>query len=207
MAVITISRLYGSGGSEVAQRVADALGWELLDNAIVDAVAARLDMSADEVVAREERVPSLVERLASAMTLGSPEMLITGEHPLGAPSEEQIVATTSQIVDEAVSRGHVVLVGRGAQCQLAEREDAFHVFCYAPRRDLVTRAATRLGVSEAEAARVVDETNRAREQYVKRNWDRAWRSVDNYHLCVNTSWVGIESAAEMIVSSAREHFD
>ena len=81
MAVITISRLYGSGGSEVAQRVADTLGWELLDNAIVDAVAARLDMSAEEVEAREERVPSLVERLASAMTLGSPEMLISCEHP------------------------------------------------------------------------------------------------------------------------------
>ena len=207
MAVITISRLYGSGGSEVAQRVADALGWELLDNAIVDAVAARLDMSADEVVAREERVPSLVERLASAMTLGSPEMLITGEHPLGAPSEEQIVATTSQIVEEAVSRGNVVLVGRGAQCQLAEREDAFHVFCYAPRPALIARAAIRLAVDETEAAKVVDETNRAREQYVKRNWNRAWRSVDNYHLCVNTSWVGIEHAAEMIVRSAREHFE
>jgi cytidylate kinase len=206
MAVITISRQYGSGGSEVAQKVATALGWELLDNAIVDAVAARLDMSAEEVEAREERVPSLVERLASAMSLGSPEMLITGEHPLGAPSEEQIVATTAQIVDEAVSRGNVVLVGRGAQSQLAEREDALHVFCYAPRAALVTRAARRLGVSEAEAARVVEETNRSREQYVRRHWNRAWDAVDNYHLCVNTSWLGIDGAAEMITRAAREHF-
>ena len=206
MAVITISRLYGSGGSEVAQRVADSLGWELLDNAIVDAVAARLDMSAEEVEAREERVPSLVERLASAMTLGSPEMLITGEHPLGAPSEEQMVATTAQIVEEAVARGNVVLVGRGAQSQLAERDDAFHVLCYAPRAALIARAAMRLGISEAEAAKVVDDTNRSREQYVRRHWNRAWQSVDNYHLCVNTSWVGIPNAAEMIVASAHEHF-
>src|SRR6476469_9554348 len=207
MAVITISRLYGSGGSEVAQRVAESLGWELLDNAIIDAVAARLDMSTEEVEAREERVPSLVERLASAMTLGSPEMLITGEHPLGAPSEEQLVATTAQIVEEAVSRGHVVLVGRGVQSQLAEREDAFHVFCYAPRADLIARAAQRLGVTAAEAARVVDDTNRAREQYVKRHWNRVWQSVVNYHLCVNTSWVGIPETAEMVVRAARSHFD
>ncbi len=206
MAVITISRQYGSGGSEVAQKVATALGWELLDNAIVDAVAARLDMSAEEVEAREERVPSLVERLASAMSLGSPEMLVTGEHPLGAPSEEQIVATTAQIVDEAVSRGNVVLVGRGAQSQLAEREDALHVFCYAPRAALVVRAAKRLGVNEAEAMRVVDDTNRSREQYVRRHWNRSWQSVDNYHLCVNTSWLGIEGAADMITRAAREHF-
>ena len=206
MAVITISRQYGSGGSEVAKRVADALGWELLDNEIVDAVARRLDMSAEEVEAREERVPSLVERLASAMTLGSPEMLITGEHPLGAPSEEQLVATTAQIVDEAVSRGNVVLVGRGAQSQLAEREDALHVFCYAPRPALITRAARRLNISEAEATRIVDDTNRSREQYVRRHWQRAWQSVDNYHLCVNTSWLGIEGAADMIARAASEHF-
>lgn len=207
MAVISISRQYGSGGSEVAERVAAALGWELLDNAIVDAVAARLDMTAEEVEAREERVPSLVERLASAMTLGSPEMLVTGEHPLGAPTEDQLVATTGQIVEEAVSRGNVVLVGRGVQSQLAERDDAFHVFCYAPRVDLIARAARRLGVSAAEAARVVDDTNRAREQYVKRHWNRVWQSVDNYHLCVNTSWVGIPETAEMIVRAARSHFD
>jgi cytidylate kinase len=206
MAVITISRQYGSGGSEVAKRVADSLGWEVLDNEIVDAVAARLDMLPEEVQAREERVPSLVERLASAMTLGSPEMLITGEHPLGAPSEEQIVNVTAQIVEEAVSRGNVVLVGRGAQSQLAEREDALHVFCYAPRPALIARAARRLNISEAEATRVVDDTNRSREQYVRRHWNRVWQSVDNYHLCINTSWVGIEGAAEIIVRSAKEHF-
>ena len=49
MAVITISRQYGSGGSEVAQKVATALGWELVDNAIVEAVAARLGMSEDDL--------------------------------------------------------------------------------------------------------------------------------------------------------------
>lgn len=204
MSIITISRQYGSGGSELAKKVAASLGWELLDNEIVDAVAARLDMSAEEVEAREERVPSLVERLASAMTLGSPEMLITGEHPMGAPTEEQLVAVTAQIVDEAVSRGNVVLVGRGAQSQLAERTDALHVFCYAPRAALITRAARRLSVSEAEATRIVDDTNRTREQYVRRHWNRSWQAVDNYHLCVNTSWLGIDGAAETIVRAARE---
>ena len=38
MAVLTVSRLYGSGGSEVAAIVARSLGWSLLDNAVVDAV-------------------------------------------------------------------------------------------------------------------------------------------------------------------------
>ncbi|MFL5608762.1 MAG: AAA family ATPase, partial [Gemmatimonadaceae bacterium] len=67
MPIVTVSRQYGSGGSEVAERVARALGWKLYDNAVVEEVASRLRMTPAEVSAREERVPSLVERMASAM--------------------------------------------------------------------------------------------------------------------------------------------
>ena len=45
MAIVTISRQYGSGGSEVAERVARTLGWKLYDNAVVDEVAARLGIT------------------------------------------------------------------------------------------------------------------------------------------------------------------
>ena len=75
MPLITVSRQFGSGGSEVAERVANALGWHLYDNAVVDEVARRLGMPVAEVSAREERVPSLPERIASAMALGMPEVM------------------------------------------------------------------------------------------------------------------------------------
>jgi len=206
MPIITISRLYGSGGSEVAARVAKSLGWTLLDNEVVDAVAERLGMTRAEVTAREERVPSLVERLADAMALGTPEMMpgVT-DTPL-PPSEERLVEVTRRVVEEAVSHGPVVVVGRGAQSMLAARADAVHIFCYAPRAALVARAAKRLGVDTREAERVVDDTNRQREQYVKKHWNRAWRAAESYHLCVNTEWLGIDQSAETIVRLARETF-
>ncbi len=75
MPIITLSRQYGSGGSEVATLLARELGWDLLDNAIIDAVAARTGLTASEVAEREERMPSLVERLVDAMTMGTQEML------------------------------------------------------------------------------------------------------------------------------------
>ena len=57
MPVVTISRYFGAGGGEVAERVAAALGWTLLDNAVVDAVAQRLGVPIADVSALEERVP------------------------------------------------------------------------------------------------------------------------------------------------------
>lgn len=206
MPIITISRMFGSGGSDVAARVAKSLGWTLLDNEVVDAVAERLGMTRAEVTAREERVPSLVERLADAMALGTPEMMpAVTDTPL-PPSEERLVEVTRRVVEEAVGHGPVVVVGRGAQSMLAARKDAIHIFCYAPRPALVARVAARLGVDQREAERMVEDTNRQREQYVKKHWNRAWRSHESYHLCVNTEWLGIDQAAEIVVRLARHAF-
>lgn len=205
MPVITISRMFGSGGSEVAARVADALGWTLLDNALVERVAARLGRTPVEVQAIEERVPSLAERLADALALGSPEIVSpTLSAPL-PPTEERLLQVTEHVIDDAIARGPVVLVGRGAQAYLAQRQDALHVFCFAPRAALIARVAERDAISAAEAARRVDDTNKRREQYVRRYWQRSWSTPENYHLCLNTDWLGVGGAADLVVKAARDH--
>ncbi|MDB4889276.1 MAG: Cytidylate kinaselike family [Gemmatimonadetes bacterium] len=204
MAIVTISRQYGSGGSEVAERVARALGWQLYDNAVVDSVAARLGMTPAEVSAREERVPTLGERFASAMSLAAPEALITGEYAVIPPSEDRIVAVTQRVMEEAVQAGPAVIVGRGAQCLLATRSDALHVFCYAPLESLTEYAMKTLGLKPDEARRKVIDMNARREEYVKRHWKREWRDLANYHLCVNTAWLGIDGAAELVTRMAKE---
>lgn len=206
MPLITVSRQYGSGGSEIAGRVAAALGWQLYDNAVVEEVARRLGMSTADVSAHDERVPSLPERIASAMALGVPEVMPTIADLAAQPSEERIVETTKRVIEEAVQAGPAVLVGRGAQSMLAARADALHVFCYAPTEALESYAITNLGVSPTEAHRIVAENNHQREQYVKRHWKRNWRDVANYHLCVNTAWLGLDGATELIVQVARERF-
>ena len=206
MPVITISRQFGSGGSEIAERVAQALDWHLYDNAVVNEVAKRLGMQPAEVSAREERVPSLPERIASAMALGMPEVMPTvADLPL-QPNEDRISEMTKRVMEEAVLAGPAVLVGRGAQSLLASRADALHVFCYAPPEALASYAVSNLGIAREDAARVVAENNHQREQYVKRHWKRDWRDFANYHLCVNTAWLGIDGAAELIVHLARERF-
>jgi len=207
MPVITISRQYGSGGSEVAARIANDLGWRLLDNALIDGVAERLGTTVEEVEAREERVPSLVQRLADAMAMGSPEMLPTIADASLPPSDERLLEVTRRVIADSIAEGPVVLVGRGAQSMLAERTDALHVFCYAPRAALVARAMRRLKIDDAAAQKAVEETNKQREQYVRKYWNRSWAAHANYHLCVNTDWLGIDGAAEIVLRLARERFN
>ena len=205
MAILTVSRLSGSGGSEVAAIVAKTLRWSLLDNDVVDAVAARMGLSAAEVQAREERVPSLVERLTSAMAMGSQEWV----SPMASakrPTDEQLIEVTHRVVMEAIANGPVVLVGRGTQEMLAEREDTLHVFCYAPRKALIARTMQREGVGADEAARLVDDTNKQRDQWVRLHWERERRAHENFDLSVNTERLGIQGAADLIVIAAKKRF-
>jgi len=204
MPFITVSRMYGAGGSEIAAHVARALEWSLFDNAVIDAVAERTGLTRAEVSARDERIPSMVERIATTLSLGTPESMPAIPEAPVLMTEERVVDITRRVIEEAVQQGPAVFVGRGAQCLLANRRDSLHVFCYASRPKLIEGATTRLGVPPKDADRVVTEMNRNREQYVRRHFNREWRDVSNYHLCIDTGWFGLNGAAELIVEVARK---
>src|SRR2546422_11326762 len=100
--IITITRQYGSGGSAVAKRAADALGWTLIDNEFVEEVARRAGLPAEEVAQHEERAPGLLERLARTLAVSSPELFIT------AASVTQVEADRSEEhTSELQSRLHL----------------------------------------------------------------------------------------------------
>ena len=205
MAVITVSRQYGSGGAEVAKLVGQRLGWTVIDNEFVELVAQRSGLPAAEVERLEERVPGLMERLAQALALASPEVfVVTGETPTTGPApEEEVVRFTEAVINEAVKHDHVVLVGRGAQAFLAQRENTLHVFVGAPREVRVRRAMERHQVDHKAAERMVDELDHSRRRYVKTHYGRVWDDPNNYHLILNSDRLRYEEIAELIVNAVR----
>jgi cytidylate kinase len=205
--IITVSRMFGCGGRDVAKSVAKTLGWSLLDSAMVDEVAAKLGVSVSEISSREERVPSLAERISGAMTLAAPESALpVADLSMMDLPEERLVAVTKTVIEEAVQQGSAVFVGRGARFLLGDRSDALHVFCYATFPSLVDYAVKHRGVSPATAEQEVKKVNKEREQYVRRHWGADWRAMENYDLCLDTSRLGIEASAEVVVAAARERF-
>ena len=207
MPIITISRMYCSGGSLVAARVAQAMGWSLLDNAVIDEVAARTGMSTAEVAARQERRPSLAERVATAMALSTQEMMT----PLAAaqfpPTAQHLLDVTRTVIEEAAARDSVVIVGRGAQMMLGSRSDVFGVFCYASLEALSRSCMHRDNLDHADAVKLVHQINQERTAWVKANWGREWRGIENYHLCVNTDALGIDGAVDAVVRAAQVFFE
>lgn len=206
MPVITISRQFGSGGSNIAKLVAERLGWEVVDSEMVALVAQQAGLSPSEVAAREERVPSLIERVARALAISSPEVFVTTGEPPAArfDRESDLVRATEAVVAQAVrEEPRLVLVGRGSQAILAQHEDALHVFVVAPRELRIQATMQRLGVGRDEAAEMLDGADAGRRRYVKTYYSRDWEHAENYHLVVNTGVLGYDQAADLIVEAAR----
>ena len=203
--LITVTRQYASGGSDVARLVAKALGWTLIDNEFVDQVARLAGLPAAEVAQLEERAPGLLERLARTLAVASPEMFITtaGAPPPVDADEATIVRMTERVIAEGAAEGRVVLVGRGAQAVLAQRPNALHVYVIASKPWRRKLAVERLGVDPANVDRVLDDTDKQRDQYVKTHYGRDRQDLTAYDLVLSAERLGVEGAAALVVAEAK----
>jgi len=201
--VITISRQYGAGGSDVARRVAGALGWSVIDNELVERVAERAGIPAAEVAERDERAPGFVERLTRTLAAATPDLFPPPGGTVADLDEATLVRITEGVVGEMAVKGRVVLVGRAAPAVLAQQEDALHVKLVAPRPFRIHAASQRLGMDPAEVVKIVDDTDAMRARYHREYYHRDWADPLNYHMVLNTGALGLAGAAAAIVARAR----
>jgi CMP/dCMP kinase len=201
--VITISRQYGAGGSDVARRVADALGWSVVDNELVERVAERAGIPAAQVAERDERAPGFVERLTRTLAAATPDLFPPPGGTVADLDEATLVRITEGVVGEMAGKGRVVLVGRAAPAVLAQQEDALHVKLVAPRPFRIHAASQRLGMDPAEVVKIVDDTDAMRGRYHREYYHRDWADPLNYHMVLNTGALGLAAAAAVIVARAR----
>ena len=198
--IVTISRQFAAGGSEVARQVAEALGYALVDTELIDEVARRAGMSREEVADREERAPGFIDRLTHILAASMPEFVAPEGGTLPDLTEERLVRITEKVVAELAEQGRVVLVGRAAPAVLARRADALHVRIVAPVEARLRRAVERLGVASKDAERKLMETDANRARYHKQYYRKDWNDAVNYDLVVNTERLGIEGAVAAIMA-------
>ena len=195
--IVTVEREYGCGGGEIAQRLAEVLGWKLWDHLLTEEIARLANCSKAVVEQREERTDPLYYRLFKSFLRGSYEGSINA-HKLNLVDSENIRKMTERVVQHAASRGDSVIVGRGSQLYLKDRADTFRVFLYAPRENKVRRLLSR-GKSEKDAQELVDTVDRERAGFIEKYFHVAWPDRAVYHVMINTA-VGDETVVRTIVN-------
>jgi cytidylate kinase len=207
MPVITVSRLTGSGGAEIGQRLAERLGTSYLNHQIIQEVAHRLGVAEATAAAYDERAEAFVERLARVLWIAQPAMVplgSTGPEPPFESTTETFVAVTRQIIQEAARTGNAVIFGHGAQFILAGQPGVLHVRFVAPLPARVERVMRRDALSRAEAERRVRAEDRRRADYIRHFYDADWQAPDSFHLILNTALLDEEACIQLILDAVEE---
>lgn len=187
---ITISREAGALGSTVATEVGRRLNWPVYDRNILDKVA-------EELRQPPSRLEDLDERRAS--WLGECfACLLDNKHVAADAYLKYLFA----VVRGLGSRGHCVIVGRGANF-LLPAETTLRVRLVAQAEDCVRAVAKRLGMTTREAAAWVEKTERERSAFVRTYFREDVANPLHYDLVLNMSRLSAEDAASIITETLR----
>lgn len=197
MQAVTISREYGSGGGEIAARLAQVLGWKLFDHEAVVQVARELGVSVDEAAVHDEHAESLGMRLLNGLSFLQP--------PMGEAMQISAVAydlayheTMHRVVEAALTAGHVVIVGRGSQMLLKERRDILHVRIVAPLEHRIAYVMQREGLSLQNAQSRIHYKDSGRLHYLQRQYRQNPADPQLYDLVINTATLSLDNVVQLI---------
>ena len=199
--VVTIEREYGSGGADIAKKLAERLGWKLWDQLLTNEIARLMDCESRTVEQHEERRDSLHYRLFKAFMRGSFEGSLNAPR-LKLVDAECIREVTEKVVTAAAKEGNSVIVGRGSAYYLHALPDAFHVFVYARFEEKVSRLRA-MGKSEEEAIQLAETVDRDRAAFIKQYFDVEWPARQFFHLMINST-IGDEAVVRTILDAAAD---
>ena len=185
MTVITISREYGSGGDQVAEKVAQALGYHLVDKAFVSAVLCQYGLT--EFDSEYEKQPGFWE----------------GFDTEKAERRETMVRMLNQVVRAVARHGNVVILGRSGYAILAGLADVLHVRLQAPLDDRIELVRNATNVSLLEATALVKENDKMRKAFVESFYRVPWESALAFDIALNTSRVPVNVATDWVIQAAK----
>ncbi len=201
--IITIEREYGSGAAEIANELAAKLGWKLWDQLLTQQIARLAHCEQSVVGKREERLDPLYYRLLKSFTLGGYEGNSTPA-PVEMLDADSIYRLSQEVIEQAAGEGNCVIVGRGSQHFLRNREDTLRFFLYASREQKIRRLVSE-GQSHSKASSLVDTIDHDRAAFIKRYFHLDWPNRVLYHAMINTD-IGNEKVIRVMRSfTSRPH--
>ena len=194
--IITISREFGSGGHTIGKLVAEKLGYHFYGRELVEKVAALSGFSTEFIEESGEYASAKSSLLFSLATAGQYE---TG----GMSMHDRLYLIQTQVIEGIAAEGNCVIVGRCADFILRDYKDCLHVFVYADMESRAKRIVERYGETDKSPKTRLEDKDQKRKVYYKNYTGRNWGEPHNYNLCLDSSKLGIEACADLIVAACK----
>ena len=195
MSVITVSRQFGAGGRTLGEMVAQKLGYELFDNELIQRVAEHAKVSANSVDALEKKTGGIFKKVIADIVPQSLKDLIVSRKEI---DEEIYVDILQKIITEIAENGNAVIIGRGSQYILKDRENIYHVLITGDSKDREKFLEEKYDLTHDQAVHAVSHDDRRRANLYRKFAVTDYDQPDRYHLVLNTSKLDFDSACKLI---------
>ena len=195
--IITISREFGSGGRTIGRLVAEKLGVPFYDKELVKQISVESGFAPNFVEENGEHAPGRSFFAYAFAPQGVPGIMN------GLSTNDFLWNIQCSVILQLADEGPCVIVGRNADYILKDREDVLHVFIHADDEFRKDRIVKLYGQSEkSPSARVAEKDKRRRVNY-QHYTGRNWGDAQNFDICLDSSKLGVEACADIIVDIVR----
>jgi cytidylate kinase len=185
---VALTREAGTPGTTVAQEVGRRLGWQVYDHELLEVIAREMGLRVNLLESVDERSPGWLEEALHAFA------------DIPGITGNSYVRHLVETVLSLAAHGQCIIVGRGA-AQILPAQTTLRVRLIGQLKDRIAGAVQRLGLSEAKAARWVEDTDRQRLQFVQEHFLKDAADSHGYDLILNTSRWGVAECAELLVQA------
>ena len=203
MVVITISRELGSEGDKIADLLCEELGFCRVDKAMLLQIAEDAGVDSKVVLDAERdfvRKPRLVSSDMTSLYRKQP----TAFGKSSAVDERTYAQVLRDTMERYAAEGNAVIVGRGGQMVLREWPTALHVHLFASEDVRAQRLMARFDITEEQAKARIRRSDETKRQYIRYMHNNAsWKSLQYYHLALDTGAINPDVAARIILEAAK----
>jgi cytidylate kinase len=200
--VITIGRQLGSGGREIGQKLSARLGIAFYDKELIR-IASKESGLKEEFFERvdEQKHFSLFPGVLGLRTSINDDLF--SNYYL---SNESLFRIQSDIMRRLAGEGPCIFVGRCADYVMKEERNCLNIFISADTGDRIRRISASHKISEHKAREMIERTDKGRSSYYNYFSGKTWGAAESYHLCINSSLLGIDESVRLISNVAELRF-
>lgn len=190
--IINVGRQFGSGGKLVALALGKKLGIPVYDQELISKAAEQSGFSKELFAKSDEKrnLLALSSFIVDVGRFGSADNYV---------SDNQLFVIQSNVIRSIADKGSAIFIGRCADYILRDRP-CLDVFISASDEVRIKRIAERMGITPEQAESLMQKKDRTRETYYNYFTFGNWGVASNYDLCVDSSVLGIDGTADMIIN-------
>jgi len=200
--VITIGRQLGSGGRIIGEKLAAKLGIAFYDKELIQIASQESGLGKEFFEQADEK--KLYNVFGGLFGLRG----TIAEEPFSTYylNNETLFKIQSDVIRKLADKGSCLFVGRCADYVLSSHPRSLNFFVTADLADRVRRIAEQQKLTPEKARDYIEKADKKRAAYYNYFSSKPWGMAETYHLCVNTSWLGLDETVEFIAGFALKRF-